>query len=138
MPRFGWLVGLSCLWLAACANGPVAPSCTGDAKPGYSAELVFGRNIGERLGVDEEDWQRFLDEEVSPRFPDGLTVLEAKGQWRDATTGKIIAEPSKLLLLVFFEEGDGRAKASVIAQAYKRRFEQQAVLTLIRPACVSS
>jgi hypothetical protein len=39
--------------------------------------------------------------------------------------------------LVFFNEDDGRGKAGAIARAYKVRFDQQAVLTVIRPACVS-
>lgn len=112
-------------------------SCPSDFKPGYGAELLFGRNVGERLGVSEEEWQRFVDAEVSPRFPDGLTVLDAKGQWRDTVTGRIVAEPSKVLVVVFFDEGEGRAQTSAIAEAYKRRFDQQAVLTMLRPACVT-
>ncbi len=140
MRGMAWLAGLSCLWLGACANSPTTVgtvACGEGAKAGYAAELLFGRNIGERLGVSEEDWQGFLDAEISPRFPDGLTVLDAKGQWRDTATGRIVAEPSKLLVLVFFNEDDGRGKAGAIARAYKVRFDQQAVLTVIRPACVS-
>ena len=133
----GWLAGLTCLGLAACAHGPGGMTCANDSKPGYAAELFFGRNIGERLGVSEEDWQRFLDAEVSPRFPDGLTVLDAKGQWRDTATGRTVPEPAKLLLVVFFDEGEGLAQTTAIAEAYKRRFNQQAVLTVLRPACLS-
>lgn len=112
-------------------------TCAGDAKPGHAAELLFGRNIGEKPGVSEEDWQGFLDAEVSPRFPEGLTVIDARGQWRDTATGRIVVEPAKLLLLAFFDERQGRAKAGAIVAAYKRRFDQQAVLAVLRPACLS-
>jgi uncharacterized protein DUF3574 len=66
--------------LAGCvAVQPLA--CAGTARPRLVAELIFGRNIGARLGVSEAAWRRFLDEEVTPRFPGGFTVLDSSGQW---------------------------------------------------------
>jgi hypothetical protein len=101
------------------------------------AELVFGRNIGDSLGVSEADWNRFLAEEVTPRFPDGLTVMSANGQWRDTERGTIVQEPSKVLVLVLGNEVQDRTRVAEIANAYKQRFRQQGVLTMLRPACVS-
>ena len=55
-------------------------------------ELYFGLAVppgpdGQPAGqVSEEDWQWFLDEEITPRFPEGLTILEAGGQWRSRTS----------------------------------------------------
>ena len=48
-------------------------------KPMTEADLYFGRNIGNTSGVGDDDWQRFVDEEITPRFPDGLTVED--GNW---------------------------------------------------------
>jgi hypothetical protein len=101
------------------------------------AELVFGRNIGDSLGVSEADWNRFLDEEVTPRFPDGLTVLSASGQWRDTERGNVVQEPSKVLVLVLGDKAKDKPRVIEIAAAYKQRFKQQSVLTMLRPACVS-
>ena len=101
-----------------------------------TAELLFGRKIGDRLGVSEAAFRRFIDEEVTPRFPDGLTVLNASGQYRDADS-RLIREPSKLLLIALKDEPEGRARLAAVAQAYKTRFQQQSVGTILRPACVS-
>lgn len=98
------------------------------------AELVFGRNIGQTMGVSEADFTRFLDEEVSPRFPDGLTVSDSQGRW--LYKGETFKEPGKRLTLILAAPDD-RRKIGEIAQAYERRFHQDAVLTLIHPACVS-
>lgn len=102
-----------------------------------SAELFFGRFIGDKLGVSDADWSRFVDEEATPRFPAGLTVLDAAGQYRGADGG-LVKEPSKVLFLLFApDDAAAPAKAAEIAEAYKRRFQQESVLTVLRPACAA-
>jgi hypothetical protein len=119
--------------LAGCAHLPL------DCPPGTSArrvaELVFGRNIGGRLGVSEADWQRFVDSEVTPRFPSGFTVTDGRGQYRDSS-GRIIREPSKVLTIALSNEEE-RGRLGQIAEAYRRRFSQESVLTILRPACIA-
>ena len=46
--------------------------------------LYFGRTRP-KGSVSELEWQMFLRDEVTQRFPEGLTVWEAEGQWRTAT-----------------------------------------------------
>lgn len=102
------------------------------------AELVFGRNIGEIEGaVDDEQWQRFVDEAISPRFPEGFTVLDASGQWWNPPAGRVEREPSKILLIVLTKEAEQRSRLAEIATLYKRRFSQQSVLVMLRRACVT-
>lgn len=132
--------------LSACAGSPpppqaVAPpqpsACAGlPGSPMVEASLFFGRNIGGRLGVSDKDWQRFVTEVVTPRFPDGLTVQDAAGQWRDTGTGTVVREPSKVLILVIPREPAALTKLQEVADTYKTRFRQQAVATVLRPACV--
>lgn len=112
-----------------------ADGCPGGLRPVTTAELVFGRNIGAAAGVSDADWQAFLDAEVTPRFPDGLTVTDAAGQWR-GVNGVVVAEPSKTLLLVLKGDPDERARIDAIRAAYKARFQQESVLLIERPACV--
>jgi hypothetical protein len=100
-------------------------------------ELMFGRHIGGHLGVTEARWARFLAREVTPRFPDGLTVLDAAGQWRDARTGAVVREPSKLVRFVVPADARTDEKIGEIVAAYKNRFRQDAVGVLTRPACAS-
>jgi hypothetical protein len=85
--------------------------------------------------VSEAGFQAFLDAEVTPRFPDGFTVLDGRGQWRDGRA--IVREPSKVLVVALSDEARDRAQLTAIAEAYKARFQQQSVLTMIRSACVS-
>lgn len=110
-------------------------NCQGGLKPVTTAELFFGRSIGDSPGVSDADWRAFVDQEVTPRFPDGLTVIDAAGQWRGAT-GTIVREPSKALLLVLGDEPGEREKLDAIRAAYKARFHQDAVMLLERRGCV--
>jgi hypothetical protein len=112
-------------------------SCHAGQAPREVAELLFGRKIGGRLGVSETQWAAFVDREISPRFPDGLTVLEAKGEWRDTARNTIVHEPSKLVEIVLPGKPDDVDALNRIAQAYKSRFHQQSVGIVIRSACVS-
>lgn len=125
----------STLLLSGCATPNLA--CQGGLEPRVTAELLFGRNIGDRLGVSEAAWSRFLADEVTPRFPDGLTVLDAAGQWRDSDTGRLVREPSKVVILILKDPGAEKAKIDAVVEAYKQRFRQQAVGVVLKPACAS-
>jgi hypothetical protein len=117
------------------AQAPVL-SCHGEQKPKVVAELMFGRDIGNRLGVSERAWDRFVAREVTPRFPDGLTIIDASGQWRDPASGRIVREPSKLVTIVLPGNDDGTRLDAVIS-AYKRHFRQKSVGLVVQPACTS-
>lgn len=122
---------------AAAAPPPPAPECAGlPGSPMVAASLFFGRNIGGKLGVGDKDWQRFVTEVVTPRFPDGLTVQDAAGQWRDTDTGAVVREPSKVLILFIPREPAALTKIQEVTDLYKTRFRQQAVATVLHPACV--
>jgi hypothetical protein len=121
--------------LSGCAT--LAPAhCPAGQSEGRRAELFFGRNIGDRLGVSDADFQAFVDAELTPRFPAGLTVLDAAGQWRGAS-GVIGREPSKLVLLALPGRAGGEDKFDAIRRAYETRFSQEAVLVTVQPTCMS-
>jgi uncharacterized protein DUF3574 len=101
------------------------------------AELLFGRDIGNRLGVSDADWRRFVAREITPRFPDGLTVTDALGQWRDPDSGRIVREPSKRVEIVLPGHADDAARLDAIVTAYKRQFRQRSVGLILQSACVS-
>jgi hypothetical protein len=77
--------------------------------------------------VSEKEWQAFLREQVTPRFPHGLTVWEANGQWR-RPDGRIGRERSKVLLLIHDETPAVREALGAVIAGYKRAFEQESVL----------
>src|ERR1700722_17264134 len=132
---------LSFVLLATAATGlhaqTQALSCHGTQQIRQIAELVFGRDIGHKLGVSESAWTRFVTREITSRFPDGLTIIDAKGQWRDSADGSIVREPSERVEIVLPGAADDEAKLDAIVTAYKRDFHQQSVAVIARPACVS-
>jgi hypothetical protein len=123
------------LVVLACAASAQTLECRLAQKPMVVADLLVGRNIGGRLGVTEKRWSRFLAKEITPRFPEGLSVVDASGQWRDTATKRIVRERSKLVTIIM--PADAQEKIDAIVDAYKRRFRQQSVGVVIRPACVS-
>ena len=111
--------------------------CLGGQRPTQVAELMFGRNIGSRIGVSEGDFGRFVDREIMSRFPNGLTVFNAAGQWREQASDKIVREPSKIVQIVLPGRVDDVARLNEVVEAYKARFKQHSVGMIVRPACVS-
>jgi|SRR5579884_2738057 len=86
--------------------------------------------------ISESQWQIFLRDEVTPRFPDGLTVWEANGQWR-RSDGHIGRERAKVLLLVHEEKPPVRAAITEIVSRYKQNFHQESVLWETAPVCAA-
>jgi Protein of unknown function (DUF3574) len=117
----------------ACAGRPVGPSaapvsaCEAGDSTMVRDMLYFGRNRPSGGLVSDAEWQSFLDEVVTPRFPAGLTVIDAKGQWR-GESGRVEQEKAEILTL--FHPGDAAARRAVdqVIHEYQRRFQQEAVL----------
>ena len=98
--------------------------------------LYFG-TARPKGSVSELEWQLFLRDEVSSRFPEGLTVWDADGQWR-TPGGKIDHERTKVLLLVHPDTAAAREAVRTIIARYRRAFDQQSVLWETARVCVAS
>jgi len=86
--------------------------------------------------ITEEEFQDFVDTDVTPLFPDGLTLLTGRGQWANAY-GSITQEETKVLILFYrFSEASNQA-AEEIRQSYVDLFQQESVLRVDEQACVS-
>ena len=107
------------------------PSCAEPAHPALRAELYLGGD------VNDADWRGFLDSDVTPRFPDGLTVLAADGQWRAPGTSRVIREHSRVLLIVIPRSPAASTALDAVAEAYKRRFAQQSVGIVTTASCAA-
>ena len=122
-----------------------APTLSGDpAHPGQTSgwvdtRLYFGLGPAEHpdQGISETRWREFLDREVTPRFPDGLSVAEIYGQWQ----GKGQAAPerlrSKVLIIDYADSPENRAKIEAIRAAWKKMTGDQSVMRVTQPADVS-
>ena len=129
--RTAFLAAFNVILLTATATGTGAqtamPSCHGAQQPKMVAELMFGRDIGHGVGVSESAWQLFVTRELVSRFPDGLTIIDATGQWRDRDSGRIVHEPSKHVEIVMPGNNDDDARLDAVVDAYKRAFRQHSV-----------
>jgi hypothetical protein len=135
--RFVVVCALSATGLFAPAPVGAQGACTAPQQSMQQVELMFGRNIGGHPGVSEAAWSRFLAREVTPRFPDGLSVLDAAGQWHDKERGRVVREPSKLVIIVTADDAPARDKIAAIVTAYKQKFRQQSVGVISRPVCAA-
>lgn len=118
--------------MTALACAPAIHSGAGE--PVVVERLYFGRHSADTLIVTDSAWAVFVTEVVTPRFPAGLTVWSATGQWRDPD-GRIQREPSFVLELVLpARTPDNDAAIVAIVAEYKRRFRQEAVLRVVMPA----
>lgn len=146
-----FLAPVLALALAACAHSPITPSVAtaptlqGDAAhPGQTkgwvdTKLYFGLGPVERpeQGVSEADWRGFLDREVTPRFPDGLSVVDVYGQWQGKSQTTPERLRSKMLIIDYPDTAENRAKVEAIRSAWKQKTGDQSVMRVTEPADVS-
>lgn len=135
---------VSCLTLGAAGalaayRAVVPPAGLATCRPGAAQmariELLFGTGRNNGAAVGEVEWQSFVEAEVTPRFPDGLTVLTGYGQWLRG--GSVRKEGSRVLLIWAPRVGDNDVRIEAIRDSYKARFEQESVLRADGLSCVS-
>jgi hypothetical protein len=128
-----WVLSLALPWPAVAQQ----LACHDPLKPMLRAELYFGRAVAGGRFVNETQWARFVAREITPRFPDGLTVLDAKGQWRDGAHGAIVREPSQVVVIVIADDAGARERIDAVAAAYRQRFRQKSVGMVLEPVCAA-
>ena len=114
---------------------PTDPQC-GTASAQVRTTLYFGLSK-QKGSVSELEWQMFLRDEVTTRFPDGLTVWEAEGQWRQSD-GTIGHERSKVLLLVHPDTPAARTSVQSVIERYRKGFDQESVLWETARVCAAA
>jgi hypothetical protein len=136
-PTRGLSAGLVALGLTGCANQSPPPSaCLLPNQQTYVAiDLYFGRAIGRTGHVTDAQWARFVARALAPRFPNGFTVLDANGAWRDPTTGQVTREPSKLVRILAPPDGSLANRVQQVADTYRRDFAQQSVGIVSKSVC---
>ncbi len=120
--------------LCACASLQM-PACGGSGTRAIEDTLYFG-SARPRGEVTEADWSEFLRGIVTPRFPQGLTVYAATGQWL-GTGGVAVTEATRVLQIVHPDSAADETRVTQIIAAYRSQFEQQSVLRVKVNACVS-
>jgi hypothetical protein len=101
--------------------------CRADEQRLVREALYFGASIPAGGNVGAQDWRRFEDDVITPRFPQGYSVIDAAGKWRGAG-GATRGEPSRILVLIHEDDAASAEKVRQIVQQYRERFRQEAVL----------
>ncbi|MFG3498350.1 DUF3574 domain-containing protein [Streptomyces sp. NPDC047928] len=114
------------------STGTVAAPAVGsgaESEPFLETRLLFGTERSDGgPAVTDTEFTAFVDREVTPQFPAGLTVQEGRGQWRDAA-GRIVRERSYELILLYptADAGPAGPKIERIREAYRSSFGQESV-----------
>ena len=116
-----------CLVIFSVLNGCMTVRHFRGSEKMIRTELYFGTAMEDGTVVSTKDWQRFLDNEITPRFSSGLSVIDVSGQWMMAS-GEVIREKSRAVLLIHTNSAENEQAISEIIQAYTERFSQEAVM----------
>jgi hypothetical protein len=135
--------GLAAAALAIALSGCVAPSQK-NAVDAQSCKvenqmqqttLYFGLSRPAGKDITAQEWQQFVDRDVTPRFKDGLTVFDARGQWL-GNNGTVAREQSKALMLIHGKDAQSETNIEALRGIYKSRFAQESVMRVDQPVCV--
>jgi hypothetical protein len=131
LKRFSYIISLMLL-LGGCIC--VRPNCQQAVEltqhcPTVRIEMFFGLSKGQAETITASDWNKFVDSVITPKFPNGLSIYDASGQWKDST-GTIIKEGTKVVLIV--SENNDKVFSSIdeIRTAYKKQFDQESVMLI--------
>ena len=130
MRRLGAILVL--LALAGCATRPAPVSCPSGQAEVRTAQLFVGSRS---LPVTEAEVRRFVDKEITPRFPDGgVTIVNGGGQWT-GDENRLIREANKVVLIVLPSKPDAHHRVEAVRHAYRVQFKQSPVVVVPPPAC---
>lgn len=110
---------------AACASLG-ASSATKVETGAHLDRLTFGLSIHDTGMVSDAQWEEFIRDVVTPRFPQGFAWFRTEGVWQYAT-GKIVKEPGRIIELIHVPDSASEARVVEIARLFVKQFDQEAV-----------
>jgi len=126
-------LGLGLLGLTACASAP-APACPAGQAQMRTAQIFLAAKAPAK--VTDTDIRKFVDTEVTPRFPDGVSLVDGGAQWK-GEDNRLIREAAKVVLIVLPARGDPAARVEAVRSAYRTRFKQDSVVVMPPPTCTA-
>jgi hypothetical protein len=118
--------------LGGCMTPP-KPACPAGQSQVRTAQLFLG---AAKARPADADLRRFVDQEVTPRFPDGVTVVDGGGQWK-GPENQMMRDAAKVVMIVLPPRPDAATRVEAVRAAYRSRFKQESVLVMPPPTCVA-
>lgn len=126
-----------CAFILSCSSEAQTNPCPEGAEPYTEYRLFFGRGDADsRRVVSDQQWDKFLEDTVTVEFPDGLTVLDAYGQYTDSSRD-LVREDTKILIILVPPDAGSSSRIDRVIEEYKSRFSQQGVLRQVMNTCAS-
>jgi len=144
MLRSATLLALLTLLLAGCQTpspsfeqippntAPVAVCGAGEIM--MQTTLWFGMNKPDGSTISALEWQQFIDNDVTPRFKEGLSVSDVQ---RPGEHAKRATDHSKTLMLIHNPDRISSDSINTLRDIYKKRFDQQSVMRVDSLVCVA-
>jgi hypothetical protein len=123
-----------CAVLSACMSLR-QENCRSEEQLAIHNSLYFGTAKPDGV-VTAEEWTKFLEFVISPRFPQGLTVFRASGQW-NMEDGTMAREATYVVQIIHPNEERFEKNIRELVAIYKEQFQQESVLRVTARSCVS-
>ena len=132
-PHFGLthlaLVAMLLVPMVGCQTTDAQHSTRSVNQTWIRTELFFGLSTRDGTPISTEQWRAFLDHNISPRFPGGLTVVPAEGRW--LTSNHLTQGEASRMVIILYPPADStevdRNIATVVSE-YIQKFNQESVL----------
>jgi Protein of unknown function (DUF3574) len=122
--------------LAVSACAPDRGACLLDSqRPMTVVELFFGRDIPGREPLSDREWSDFAESTIAKEFPDGFTVTDGDGEWRDPSSQSVTSERTKILIVAAPKSSELTSRVSRVRDAYSHLYRQTSVGVLAYDAC---
>jgi hypothetical protein len=109
---------VSVLFISACSVKPDL----------VQTELYFGLSKADGSIISDSVVNVFIEKNAGIVFPKGYTVIQTKGKWHDAQSGRTYSEPSFVITSSDTMTSKRSAAIDTLREQYKRVFQQQSVL----------
>jgi hypothetical protein len=106
-----------------------------EQKPMLVIQLFFGQRVPQGGQITAQQWRSFIEQTLTPHFPEGFTVYDAYGQWQRSDTHVVGREHTKVVMIAAADNPQVRDGIAQVTEEYRKQFHQQSVGVLTSPAC---
>lgn len=130
--RSSWSKGLLLLALAALPPPGRAKAQTPPAADTLKSEIYFGSRAADGQTVEEQAWDAFVAQVVAPRFPAGLTIVDARGR----SGANVALDRVRVLVVVHPNSPEAQARLAEVKAEFRKRFGSAGIFHTDQPVRV--